>query len=76
MKAHTLHIITEFTYPPIPKRDWDWAAYLDGYEPGDPVGHGASEAEAIADLKAQIDESDEEARWYDELNRGYARDRI
>ena len=47
-------IITEFVYPPIPLRDWDWSATLDGYEPGDPIGRGPSEAAAIADLQEQI----------------------
>lgn len=45
----TRKIITDFVYPPIPVRTMDWAAYYDGCEEG-PVGHGATEAEAIADL--------------------------
>ena len=44
--------------PPIPIRDFDWTALRDGYEPGDPIGRGASEAAAIADLLEQ--ESDDE----------------
>ena len=51
-----MKIVTEFTYPPIPKRDWDWAAYLDGYEPGDPVGYGRTEEAAITDLKEQLED--------------------
>lgn len=43
-------IRTEFIYPPIPLRSWDWSAVRDGYEPGDPQGFGATEAAAIADL--------------------------
>ena len=46
----THRIITEYVYPPIPKRDWDWAATRDGYEPGDPIGRGPTEGEAILDL--------------------------
>jgi len=50
-------IITENTYPPIPDRRWDWAAYRDGYEPGDLVGYGPTKAEAIQDLLDQEDDS-------------------
>jgi hypothetical protein len=50
-------IITKYDPPPIP-RWWyfAWSAVDDGYEPGDPIGFGCSEAEAIADLKEQIAE--------------------
>jgi hypothetical protein len=54
-------IATTFDYPPIPIRCWDWAAYLaDEYDGApdagwQPVGHGATEAEAIADLLEQIE---------------------
>lgn len=40
-------IITEYVYPPIPVRHWDWSAYRD---PEGLVGHGATEEEAIQDL--------------------------
>lgn len=47
-------IITAFMYPPIPVRSFDWQAHFDGDEPNDDgqmkCGHGATEAEAIADL--------------------------
>jgi hypothetical protein len=46
-------IITDFVFPPIPYRGNDWSAKRDGYEPHDPIGRGATEAEAIADLIAQ-----------------------
>lgn len=37
--------------PPIgPTRSMDWNAISDNYEAGDPIGYGATEAEAIADL--------------------------
>ena len=29
---------------------YDWEAYRNGFEPGDPVGHGETEREAILDL--------------------------
>jgi hypothetical protein len=40
-------------------RNSDWQATLDGYEPGDLIGEGATEAAAIADLKSQISEAAE-----------------
>lgn len=48
-------IKTQFIYPPIPIRCFDWQATLADYEPGDPVGVGATEAEAIADLHEQLE---------------------
>jgi hypothetical protein len=52
-------IVTQHVYPPIPTRNSDWQATLDGYEPGDLIGEGATEAAAIADLKSQISEAAE-----------------
>lgn len=49
-------IITEFVYPPIPIRSFDWSAVFDGYEPDEPIGWGATEAEAIADLQSLVEE--------------------
>ncbi len=46
-------IITKFVYPPIPQRQFDWAAVFDGYEPGAHVGYGHTEQDAIDDLKQQ-----------------------
>ena len=40
-------ITTEFILPPIPIRDFDWAAYRD---PEGHIGRGATEAEAITDF--------------------------
>ncbi len=47
-------IVTHHVCPPIPVRDFDWRAYLDGYEPGDPMGEGPTEDAAVADLLAQL----------------------
>lgn len=44
-----MKISTEHIFPPIPLRQYDWLAYVDP-EFG-PFGHGATEAEAIADLE-------------------------
>ncbi len=58
-------IVTSFDYPPIPVRSFDWSAVThdydcdcdqDGYFSTCPVGHGATEQEAIADLLAQLEE--------------------
>lgn len=46
----THEIVTQFIYPPIPTRNHDWIAVQEGYEPPMPIGYGATEAEAIADL--------------------------
>lgn len=46
-----MKIITEHIYTPTTVRCFDWAATLDDYEPGDPVGRGTTEQEAIDNLK-------------------------
>jgi len=48
---------TSFEYPPIPIRQFDWAAIDDrsyGGDPSDPIGRGATEQEAIDDLLDQV----------------------
>lgn len=42
--------------PPIPLRDFDWAATQDDYEPGCPIGYGRTREEAVADLEEQLAE--------------------
>jgi DNA-directed RNA polymerase subunit RPC12/RpoP len=49
-----MKIVTSYIYPPIPERSFDWCATLDGYEPGDPIGYGATEDRAIRDLKETL----------------------
>ena len=49
-------VITNFVYPPIPPREFDWCAYRDGTEEGGRYGYGATEAEAIAALLMLEDE--------------------
>lgn len=41
-------IVTNYIYPPIPDRRFDWCAHYD--DPEGPTGYGPTEAEAIADL--------------------------
>jgi hypothetical protein len=47
-------IITTFDPPPIPVRNCDWAATLDSYDAGDPIGFGRTREEAVADLEEQL----------------------
>ena len=44
-------IVTSHPYPPIPLRSMDWQACFDGEEEDGPYGYGATETEAIEDLK-------------------------
>ncbi len=53
-----MKIITNHSRPPIPTNRFDWTAVTDNYEPGHPIGYGATEAAAIADLQEQLDEGD------------------
>jgi hypothetical protein len=61
VKIHTNH-----DYPPIPVRDMDWSAVTDdydcdcdqdGYFSTHPVGRGATEQAAIADLLDQLEDA-------------------
>jgi hypothetical protein len=53
MRSHDRKIITKHVFPPVPVRQFDWAAVFDGYEPGEHVGYGRTEQDAIADLVEQ-----------------------
>jgi hypothetical protein len=55
-----LRIVTRFDPPPIPQRWFDWSAIDDAtYDgPGCPVGHAATEDEAIEDLMAKFEPED------------------
>jgi len=52
--------VTHYDPKPIPSRRFDWSATTADYEPPQPVGYGATEAEAIADLRAQLGEFDDD----------------
>lgn len=56
VKKRQVLIETSYDPKPIPTTRFDWSAITVDYEPGDPVGHGATEAEAIADLKEQMED--------------------
>ena len=56
-----IRIRTNFDYPPIPVRSFDWSAIDDDtYDGADdsncPIGHGATEQDAIEDLLEQIED--------------------
>lgn len=53
-----MKITTSFWRKPIPTNKMDWVASLDDRDGEGPHGYGATEAEAIADLKGCIDEDD------------------
>jgi hypothetical protein len=60
-----MNIRTEYVFPPIPDRRFDWSAVdddtYDGAEDSHcPIGHGATEQEAIDDLLQQIDDNQPE----------------
>ncbi len=56
-------IQTSPIFPPIPIRGLDWCAHFDNYEPGQPIGHGATEQEAIEDLKEQTEVDEREVDY-------------
>lgn len=49
-------IIAHNIFPPIPVRDFDWCAFYEGDEERQEYGYGATEQEAIADLRKNFDE--------------------
>jgi hypothetical protein len=55
-----MKIVTDYWPKPIPMRQFDWSAVTDHYDGAEdshcPIGYGATEAEAIADLNEQIEE--------------------
>lgn len=60
-----MNIRTTHVYPPIPIRSMDWSATTDDYDADcdqdgffstHPIGWGATEAEAIEDLKQQLED--------------------
>jgi len=67
-RRHGVKVHTSFDCWPIQTRDLDWSAVTDDYdawtEDGEwtsthPIGRGAIEADAVADLEAQLDEMED-----------------
>jgi hypothetical protein len=55
-----MKIRTDFVYPPIPLRTFDWCAVDDDTYEGDSrdlIGWGATEQQAIDDLKQQMEDA-------------------
>lgn len=70
-------IITSHIYPPIPARHYDWSAVFHGYDEGDPIGYGPTEADAVADLLERYEEELEFAAWLEtDDGRAYRQERI
>lgn len=52
-----MRIITACILKPMRVRDFDWEAIDDEtYDVGEPIGYGATESEAILDLKQKLEE--------------------
>lgn len=49
-----MKFVTQYWKKPIPFRLYDWEATTSNYEAGDPIGFGATEQAAIADLCEQL----------------------
>jgi hypothetical protein len=65
MTTYHNNIVTHFDFPPIPTRDMDWSCVSVDYDGAEdagwqPVGHGATEAAAIADYLLQVEDRDEQ----------------
>lgn len=52
-----MKVVTDYWRKPIPTNKFDWSAWVDGEEER-ATGYGATEAEAIADLKEQIEDEE------------------
>jgi hypothetical protein len=46
-------IHVSYDHPPIPVRQYDYAATFDDYEPGCPIGRGETPEAAVRDLLEQ-----------------------
>ena len=44
-------IVVDYVNPPIPIRAFDFCAFFEGNDIGDPQGYGTTAAEAIKDLR-------------------------
>jgi len=52
-----MKVITQFVNPPVASLIYAWQAMFKGQEePGDLVGHGATQGEAVANLYEQLHE--------------------
>ena len=49
-------ITTEYEKTPVKNRDYDWSAFREDFDLGEPIGYGATEQEAINDLLEKEEE--------------------
>lgn len=58
LRINGKRVVIEYDPPPAHSttRYFDYAATFDSYEPGDPIGRGATAVDAVKDLKEQDDE--------------------
>ncbi len=55
-----MKIATKHVYPPIPHRGSDWCAFIEGSDEETRIcGWGATEEDAIADLKMILEDLDD-----------------
>lgn len=47
-------IVTDFVYPPIPVREFDWCAWVDGCEEDGPRGWGKTKEQAVTALLEEL----------------------
>ena len=58
-----MKIVTEYRRPPFKTNTFDWSAWDDDtYEPGCPIGFGATKEQAIEELREKIEERDSQDR--------------
>lgn len=56
-----MKIKTDYWAKPMPIRSFDWCAFDENtHDVGAPIGYGATEQEALKDLLAQIELSDDD----------------
>ena len=59
-----MKILTNYWFKPIPTNRFDWSAVTEDYDGAedshDPVGYGATEAEAVRDLWREIGEREDD----------------
>ena len=54
----TRKIITDYIFPPIPNREFDWVAFYDGEEERREYGYGKTDTEAVTDLTTNYPDED------------------
>lgn len=54
-QLHGRQVRVDLILPPVPTNRWDWSAVWTDYEPGDPIGYGATPEQALRDLREQVE---------------------